>query len=108
MTEQTRVDPEALRTLGSVFGQTAASVHVAATELVDCDFGAHMGNRYGTHAMDYAAGILAVTQSVNALVGSSRTFGDALTAAADTLAGQDSSNAAAATFVGGDPGRVDG
>ncbi|WP_207842692.1 type VII secretion target [Williamsia soli] len=106
MADQTRVDPEALRTLGGVFGQSAAAVHVAATELVDCDFGSHMGSRYGTHATDYAAGILAVAQSVNALAGSSRTFGEALTAAADTLAGQDSSNAA--MFVGGDPGRLDG
>ncbi|PYE14589.1 excreted virulence factor EspC (type VII ESX diderm) [Williamsia limnetica] len=106
MTEQTRVDPEALRKLGNAFGQTASSVDIAATEFVDCDFGAHMGSRYGTHSMDYAAGVLAVVRSVSALSQSSRTFGDALTAAADTLSDQDSTNATG--FVGGDPGRADG
>lgn len=106
MTEQTEVDPVALRKLGGVFGQTAQSVEVAALELAECDFGAHLGSRYGTHAIDYTMGILAVTRTMGALAGSSRAFGEALTGSADTLEAQDSSNAV--TFSNSDRGGTGG
>lgn len=106
MSEQTRVDPEALRVVGRVFGETARSLDVAVTGLSGCTFGDHMGVRYGRHAANYTAGMLAVSQSMGRLAGSSRRFGDGLNRSADELAGEDSSNAE--SFRVTDHGNPDG
>lgn len=103
LTEQTRVDPDALRALGGVFGQTARSVEVAATELAECEFSEHMGARYGGHAVAYAAGILAVAESMGALTESSRTFGRGLESSANTLFEQDIRNGDAFNGVAPEP-----
>lgn len=106
MSEQTWVDPNALRDVGRVFGESARSVELAVTALTGCSFGGHMGSRYGTHAVDYAVGMLAVSQSMGRFAKSSRRFGDGLTRSADDLAGDDSSNAE--TFRGTGPGSSHG
>lgn len=106
MSEQTRVDPDALRVVGRVFGETARSVDVAVTGLSGCTFGDHLGARYGGHAVHYAAGLSAVSQSMSRLSGASAGFGDGLTRSADDLAGRDSSNAE--TFRRSDPGTSGG
>lgn len=106
MSEQTRVDPEALRVVGRVFGETARSVDVAVTGLSGCTFGDHMGVRYGGHAANYATGVLAVSQSMGRLAAASLRFGDGLNRSADELAGEDSSNAE--TFRVVDDGNPDG
>jgi hypothetical protein len=93
MTEQTRVDPEALRVVGRVFGESARSMDLAKAALVDCAFDEHMGTRYGGHGANYAAGILAVSESMGRLAAASLQFGDDLTSSADTLSDQDTSNA---------------
>lgn len=106
MSEQTRVDPEALRAVGRLFGESGRSIEVAATSLAGCTFSDHMGARYGDHAIDYATGILAVSQSLGRLAGATHRFGDALIRSADDLSGEDS--AGAETFRGIDPGLADG
>lgn len=106
MSEQSRVDPDGLRIVGRVFGETARSVDVAVTGLSGCTFGDHMGVRYGRHAANYAAGMLAVSQSMGRLGRSSLRFGDSLKRSADELAGADSSNAEA--FRVADHGNPDG
>lgn len=106
MSEQTRVDPEALREVGRVFGESGRSIEVAATALAGCTFADHMGARYGGHALDYAAGILAVSQSMARFAGATHRFGDGLIRSADDLSGEDSTSAE--TFRGADRGTADG
>lgn len=93
MANQTRIDPPEVRRVGGIFADTARSIDIACMGLGDCDFGARLGRRYAHHELAYAAGLLAMAQSVRMLAQSARQFGDGLAGAADTLDRQDAINA---------------
>jgi hypothetical protein len=93
-----------VRAVGDVFWRSAQAIKVASTEMSDCSFGTHLGTRYAVHGERYAAGLLAVTSSIDTLVESSRQFASGLTDAAATLTGEDDVNASSFTGAGDSDG----